>query len=167
MTMTSLLCYAFDHHVWATIRLLDACSELDREILGQGADGTYGSVLETLRHTVEADRTYLHLLTDVAAPTGGEGDIPSLRRVMGENGEAWRRLLAAGPDPEAIVVRKHRDGSESRVPGGVLLAQAVHHGTDHRSQVCTTLTIMGIEPPEIDVWALAWEQGILTETEPL
>jgi uncharacterized damage-inducible protein DinB len=151
------------------MRLLDACTDLAPELLEQKADGTYGSVIDTLRHTVAADRTYLHLLTggEVAAPTGEEGDIPYLRRVMEENGEAWRRLLAADPDPEAVVVRKNRDGSESRAPCGFLLAQAVHHGTDHRSQVCTALTIMGIEPPEIDVWAFAWEEGVLVETEPL
>jgi uncharacterized damage-inducible protein DinB len=28
----------------------------------------------------------------------------------------------------------------------------VHHGTDHRSQICTALTTLGIEPPLIDVW---------------
>jgi len=35
---------------------------------------------------------------------------------------------------------------------GIRLAQVIHHGTDHRSQVCTALTALGIEPPEIGVW---------------
>jgi hypothetical protein len=30
---------------------------------------------------------------------------------------------------------------------GIRLAQALQHGKDHRSQVCTTLTTLGIEPP--------------------
>jgi uncharacterized damage-inducible protein DinB len=42
----------------------------------------------------------------------------------------------------------------------------VHHGTDHRSQVCTALTRLGVEPPEIDVWAWAWSRGTLLETPP-
>ena len=59
---------------------------------------------------------------------------------------------------------RHRDdGSESGAPLGVRTAQALHHGTDHRSQVCTALTALGIEPPEIDVWAFAAEQGRLDE----
>ena len=41
---------------------------------------------------------------------------------------------------------------------GIRLAQAIHHGTDHRSQVCTALTTLGIEPPAIDVWDYA-DQG--------
>ena len=28
----------------------------------------------------------------------------------------------------------------------------IQHGTDHRSQVCTALTSLGVEPPEIDLW---------------
>lgn len=42
---------------------------------------------------------------------------------------------------------------------GVRLAQVVHHGTDHRSQVCTALTSLGVTPPEIDVWAYAQATG--------
>jgi hypothetical protein len=37
--------------------------------------------------------------------------------------------------------------------------KVVHHGTDHRSQVCTALTSLGVEPPDIDVWAYAREFG--------
>ena len=44
------------------------------------------------------------------------------------------------------------DGSATEAPIGIRLAQAIHHGTDHRSQICTALTTLGIEPPFIDVW---------------
>ncbi len=46
------------------------------------------------------------------------------------------------------------------------LAQVIHHGTDHRSQVCTILSTLGIEPPEIDVWAYGEATG-RTRTETL
>jgi len=42
----------------------------------------------------------------------------------------------------------------------------LHHGTDHRSQICTALTTLGLEPPEIDVWDFAWEQGRVQEVPP-
>jgi uncharacterized damage-inducible protein DinB len=42
----------------------------------------------------------------------------------------------------------------------------VHHGTDHRSQICTILTTLGIEPPPIDVWDYADQDGRLTEIAP-
>ena len=51
MTAT-LLDDAVAHHVWATERLIDACAALTPEQLDDAGPGTYGSILETLRHLV-------------------------------------------------------------------------------------------------------------------
>lgn len=51
---------------------------------------------------------------------------------------------------DAFAHMVSRDGWEFHRPAGLRLARAIHHGTDHRSQVCTALTSHGIEPPEID-----------------
>jgi uncharacterized damage-inducible protein DinB len=59
-----------------------------------------------------------------------------------------------------VDIRRRDDGSESHATAGIRLAQAIHHGTDHRSQVCTALTTLGIEPPAIDVWDYAWVDRI-------
>ena len=58
------------------------------------------------------------------------------------------------------------DGSETHAPKGIRLAQVIHHGTDHRSQICTALTQLGVEPPEIDVWAYGVASGRITEVAP-
>ena len=70
------------------------------------------------------------------------------------------------PPADAIVIRHRDDGSESHAPLGIRLAQALHHGTDHRSQVCTALTTLGVEPPAIDAWDYADQDGRLSETAP-
>lgn len=164
----SLLADPFAHHVWATLRLIDACADLSAEQLATSVPGTYGSIIDTLRHTVGADCSYLALLSDGARDEIDEDglDLPGLRAAMAENGPMWASLLAGDPDPDVEVVRHRDDGSESAAPLGVRLAQVIHHGTDHRSQVCTALTELGIEPPEIDVWAWAWDHDRLRETEP-
>ena len=61
-------------------------------------------------------------------------------------------MLAAGPDSEEDIV-EHGDGWDFHSPLGFRLAQVVQHGTDHRSQICTALTSLGVEPPAIDLWA--------------
>jgi uncharacterized damage-inducible protein DinB len=164
---TSPLQDAFDHHVWATLRILDACEPLSPAQLETTAPGTYGSIIETLRHTVGADASYLWVLTDGRRPQIDEDsmDLPALRAAMVDNGPMWTELLAQNPDMSRMVVR-HRDDGSSHAPLGVRLAQAIHHGTDHRSQICTALTALGIEPPEIDVWAYAFEDGRVFETPP-
>jgi uncharacterized damage-inducible protein DinB len=153
---------AFRHHLWATEVLINACSGLTTPQLNAPCLGTYGSILDTLRHTVQSDRWYVtrfdvgkHLprIEDDAQMTFAE-----MRMVMSANGEAWLSLLGGDLDPDLEMVSQS-DGTEFHTPVGVRIAQVFHHGTDHRSQICTALTNIGLEPPQIDVWAYAEANG--------
>jgi len=93
-------------------------------------------------------------------------DLPALRAAMEANGAAWSQLLAEDLDPDADRARRRDDGSESHAPMGIRLAQALHHGTDHRSQVCTALTTLGIEPPAIDAWDFGEQDGRISVVLP-
>jgi uncharacterized damage-inducible protein DinB len=156
-----VLADAFGHHVWATIRVLDACAGLDDVQLATTVPGTYGSIIDTLRHLVDGDVFYLDVLR------GGEpepfdkqaSDIPTLRAVMEAHDPIWQALVAGDVDPSADVVEYEDSGYETHAPLGIRLAQALYHGTDHRSQVCTALTSLGIEPPGIEVWDFAALDG--------
>jgi uncharacterized damage-inducible protein DinB len=163
---TSLMADAFAHHVWASLRLLDACLALTPEQLQTNVPGTYGSILDTQRHLVGADASYLAVLSGgrVAQIEEDEMDLAALRAQMAGHGDAWAAVLAGDPDPDAMLTRERDDGSASHAPVGIRLAQVLNHGTDHRSQVCTALTTLGIAPPEIDAWDYAWQRGTLTET---
>ncbi len=163
-----LLSDAAAHHVWATLRLIDACRALSPAQLATVVPGTYGSILDTLRHLVGADRSYLFVLTDGRVPRIDEDsmDLERLRAAMEAAGPAWSSVLDADPDPDQVLVRRRDDGSETRAPVGIRLAQALHHGTDHRSQVCTALTALGVDPPDIDAWDFALTDGRLVETGP-
>ena len=61
---------------------------------------------------------------------------------------------------------RREDGSGIDASRGLRLAQVLHHGTDHRSQVCTALTHLRIDPPDIDLWAFGIETGRITEPPP-
>ena len=164
----SMLADAFGHHTWATLQIIDACAGLTDEQLATTVPGTYGSIIDTLRHTVGADVSYLDLFSD-AGPGGFDedaADLAALRAAMEATGPAWAAVLSTELNPDTIITRLRDDGSESSAPLGIRLAQVIHHGTDHRSQICTALTTLDIEPPDIDVWAYAWKDGRLSETEP-
>lgn len=165
---TSLLADAFAHHTWATLRLLDACLALPPEQLGTTVPGTYGSILDTMRHLVGSDAAYLSVLSDgLFAPVDEDGmDLAGLRATMERDAAGWAELLAGEIDPDRVLIRHLDDGAESHATAGIRLAQVIHHGTDHRSQVCTALTALGIEPPEIDVWDYARSQGGLLVVPP-
>jgi len=161
----SILADAFGHHVWATLRLIDACLELTPDQLETVVPGTYGSIIETMRHTVGGDASYLFAVTGGRWPAIEEEDMDlgQLRAAMEADGPRWSAFIEQDLDPDTIVVRHRDDGSESHAPMGIRLAQALHHGTDHRSQICTALTVLGIEPPLIDVWDFADSEGRLLE----
>ncbi len=164
----SVLGDAFAHHVWATLRLVDACLPLSPQQLGTAVPGTYGSILETVRHLVGADSSYLFTMTGERTPLIDEDHmgLPELRAAMEGHGAAWSWLLAQDLDPDTVFVRHRDDGSETHAPMGIRLAQALHHGTDHRSQICTTLTTLGVEPPAIDVWDFGEQDGRVVEIPP-
>jgi uncharacterized damage-inducible protein DinB len=164
----SLLEDAFAHHVWATLRLLDGCLPLSPQQLETAVPGTYGSILDTQRHLVGADSSYLFVTSGERTPLIDEDHmgLPELRTAMEGHGTAWSRLLAEDFDPDAVLVRRRDDGSETHAPMGIRLAQALHHGTDHRSQICTALTTFGVEPPAIDVWDFGVQDGRVTEVPP-
>jgi uncharacterized damage-inducible protein DinB len=159
---------AFAHHVWATLRLVDACLALSPEQLGTTVPGTYGSILETMRHLVEGDSSYLIAMTGERTPWIDEDrmDLPELRVAMAGHGAAWSRLLARDLDPETIFHERGDDGFERDAPMGIGLAQALQHGNDHRSQICTVLTTLGVDPPSIDVWDFGLQAGRVVERLP-
>jgi uncharacterized damage-inducible protein DinB len=159
---------AFEHHVWATLVLMDACQGLTPEQLASPVPGTYGSISDMLRHIVGGDAWYLHVIAGSPGIDEDAMSLKELRSAMADYGVAWSAVLAEWPDADAEtdVIAHRDDGSESHAPVGIRLAQVVHHGTDHRSQICTGLTALGIEPPEIDVWAFGQQQGRVFEVPP-
>ena len=167
MTKT-LLDDAFAHHMWATLQVMDVCAGLDAAQLEETAPGTYGTILDTLRHIVAADSSYLFAMTGgkVEPIDEEQMDLAELRKATERFASEYTALLATDLDPDRIVVRHRDDGSETHAPLGIRLAQVVHHGTDHRSQICTILSTLGVEPPMIDVWDFADQDGRLTEIPP-
>ena len=153
MSSRSMLVDAFAHHIWATERLIDACAVLTPDQLSTPAPGTYGSILATLAHLVGSDGWYLSFFREPPARIDEDATVTlaELRSAISANGAAWLEVIEADSDPDTDIV-EHGEGWDFHAPLGLRLGQVVHHGTDHRSQVCTALTSFGITPPAIDLW---------------
>ena len=166
---TSLLEAAFAHHVWATLRLIDACLDLTAEQLGTNVPGTRGPMLETFRHLVETDAFDLFVMTGDRAYNADAGSmsLAELREVMERAGPGWTGLVSGPLDPDAVVLEvDEKDGFQRWAPVGFRLASTLEHATDHRSQICTALTTLGVEPPKIDVFDFGVEAGRIVEKMP-
>jgi uncharacterized damage-inducible protein DinB len=164
---TNILSDAFEHHLWANERILDACASLTPEQLASPVPGTYGSIASTLHHLIQADSFYLWVYNGSQGPMIKADDplgVAELRAANDRHAAAYRGLLA-GPLDVDEDVPEHGDGWDFVAKQGIRVAQIVHHGSDHRSQICTGLTALGIEPPEIDLWAYGRAVGRTREIE--
>ncbi len=158
---TSMLGDAIGHHLWATQQLLDLCADLSDEQLATPVVGTYGPMMETLRHLVHSDHWYLSFFRDVPEISDDDANamrLEDLRRVFATDATTWLDVVANETDPNREIVERD-EAWVLRSPVGVRLAQVLHHGSDHRSQIATALTSIGREPPEFDVWAYARAVG--------
>jgi len=152
----------FEHHLWATRGVIEHLEALSEAELDAAIPGTYGGILATLTHLVDADGRYLQRLEQPnPLPHEARAGAPlaELRRDLDEHGGRWSEALdrlAAGTLEARIVA--HDDYPDVPHAEGLLLAQAIHHGDDHRTQICSTLGALGLEVPDLDVWTFWAEQ---------
>ncbi|MGN6755031.1 MAG: DinB family protein [Thermomicrobiales bacterium] len=150
---------AFRHNAWATRQVLQVCQGLTESQLQLTAPGTYGSIIATLWHIVRSEASYCRRLTgEEPAWDFRASDAPSLETLakhVDDLAARWERFLAEPFDAERIFVIKWDDDTDFDVPAGVVLVQALHHGNEHRTQVCTVLTSIGVTAPELGVWEFA------------
>lgn len=142
------------HGAWATRELIRICRGLPPEHLEATGPGTYGSVHRTLHHIISAEDYYRNLLAGVGRKWRSADPAPPLDELAGRAEElaaSWEAFLAGPFDPERIVVDEDQEG-RLEIRAGVLVAQALTHGTDHRTQVLTILTALGVEHPDLDAW---------------
>ena len=150
------------HDVWATEMLLERCRSLTNEQLQLATPGTYGTIQKTFAHIVRADEGYLNTyglipqpFLDVTDETPLDETASRLARVR----DAVEQLFRS--TEYAFDRRIHDERRKLDLDLWVPLAQFSHHGSDHRSQICTILTLQGLDAPNLDVWAYATAKGAI------
>jgi uncharacterized damage-inducible protein DinB len=161
--VNELLRDAFDHDVWANRELLAYCRRLSDEELAATAVGAYGSVHATLDHILDAEAWYAWLIgfTDLMwwdEPDDPLPDLDEQERRCRALAETWWRFLEEPIDPDRVIGFADDDGTYD-VTLGVLIAQLLNHGNEHRDQVNVILTSLGRETPNLDGWSYGEATG--------
>lgn len=166
MTDATLL-RAVRHNCWANAELISFCRPLSPEQLAWTVPGTYGGIHATLHHIVGAEHGYLFALTGHRPPIeeerGGRSMSPGdwlcpldeLDERARSNLERMEAVLGADFDAERVITRRRGD----KATAGVIAAQFIHHGSDHRAHVGTIFGAHGLEPPDLDVWSYGGSIG--------
>ena len=138
---------------WANLALVEACRGLDDEQLDATAVGTFGSIRDTLRHIVSAEGGYAARLGQEPSRRLQRDDPwPGLDALAQMVSDAAEALAAAARGATDRTIRVGSDAEQYDVEAAVVLIQAFHHSTDHRSQICTILTTLGVDPPDLSSW---------------
>ena len=141
----------FRHHAWATLTLIDHCAGLPPEALQASVPGTAGTIHHTLVHLVAADGRYQRRFTG-EAPAIEEGmPLDQLRHHFAEQSQRWEQLLDRVDELDATIVG-HGDWPSTPHARNLMLLQALHHGNDHRTHICTVLGAHGLDVPTLDGW---------------
>ena len=161
-----MLLDAFRHNSWATAELLGFCRGLDDATVRATVPGTYGSIVDTLAHTIKSEASYLARLAGAwPGYPWPQADAPSLELLAARAAElppVWERFLAGEVDTERTREGRGDDGTVYQYAAGVFLAQALHHANEHRAQVCTILGALGHEVPDVSAWGYAESTGRMT-----
>jgi uncharacterized damage-inducible protein DinB len=164
-----LLVEAFRYNKWANLHLLDVCAKLSEEQLQLTAPGTYGTIAATLLHLLSAEQRYLRRLTPGTKPDINENDAtPPSRTKLREHAVRSGDMLieAAGRITPDDTIDEERDGRVLRLHLGIVLVQAMHHGNDHRTHICTILGAHDVPYGDMDVWAYGEATGGIVPVRP-
>ena len=143
----------FEHNNWANMQIIQACSALsDEQLDAEPQSVTKGTIRRTLVHLVSSQQGYLRTLTlpleaRLDAPTVAFAELQESASISGEGLLA----LARGEQKPLKSQLQTRDGYY--VEPWVLIVQIINHATEHREQICSMLSALGVTPPDLDGWS--------------
>ena len=154
MKTTDTLTTLFSHNLWANLRLMGQCADLNDEQLAASIPGSHGDILDTLEHITKAEQSYFSRISTGEIfrrpddePPVAISDMMDTLRLTGEGFIDWASKVQADD-----TVEIDWDGTLRDVPKTFILTQVINHATEHREQVKATLTELEIEPPDLSGW---------------
>jgi uncharacterized damage-inducible protein DinB len=142
----------FEHNNWANRRIIRACAALsDKQLDAAPQSVTKGSIRLTLLHLVASQQSYLSLLTlPVEARSKATPAFAELEQAASSSGEGLLALAKDEPGQRSQTRLQTNDGY--LVDPWVIMIQAINHATEHREQIKSMLSSLGVKPPDIDGW---------------
>ena len=143
----------YQHHWWANRTLLDTTAKLGEAKAGQsiGAQFSEPSLKRMFFHIFGVDGLWLARWQGVSPTT-----IPDEPATLAELGERWVMLERGqktfldglgDTDLDRVINYRLLSGKAYRQPLGLLLHHVPDHGTHHRSEIATMLTMVSGSPP--------------------
>lgn len=156
--MSKALADCLRYNRWANISLIDACRGLTEEQLDTRARQSSRAVRDVLSHIVGSELTFA-LRTKGRQHEGESRHVDTwpgfevLLEVAASSGDDLI-AIAAGLDEDELVALPYQ-GKTYEYPKRFFLLHAIAHGVEHRTEIKITLSLIGIETPDLDGWSFA------------
>jgi uncharacterized damage-inducible protein DinB len=151
---------AFRYHRWANLHLLDISAGLTPEQLELTSPGTYGTIASTWQHILSAEQRYLARMGGPTPAINEKSPFPGIAEMKRHAERTGDELISAAARIERGATGDFDFGDERvRLSRWVFAVQALHHGNDHRTHICTILGAHGIDYGDMDVWAFSRATG--------
>jgi len=147
----------YDYGYWANKRLFAVVAQLTPDQFTHDVAGSYGSIRNTLVHTLSAEWGWLERCGGPArGPALKAEDYPTAASVIDAwaRVEGWIREFLAGLKDEELdrmVEYKNPKGELRSMLLGELMQHAANHGVHHRGQIALLLRITGLAPGNVDL----------------
>ena len=149
----NILAQLVAHNNWANLQVFDACKTLTEGQLDfQPQSAVRGTIRETLQHLVMSQEDYVSMLIKFDHPPEREHTptLSELREVVINSG---RELVSLVQDSANRLLQSQIHLSDGyKVEPWVIIVQVINHATEHREQIKSIMTALGVEPPRIDGW---------------
>ena len=146
------------HMAWANQSVLSCLDSIPAGAFALHAAGDPGGTVGSVTaHLVRSAGFYCFRLGVVIDPVNIQDAEPSLMlELRAACATADALLRAQAGFPEALRHYRRQDGTEVSHFRSTILAQAIHHATEHRAQIADILTehgIRAIDLDDLDLWA--------------
>jgi len=147
----------YDYGYWANQKLVGVLTQLTPEQFTQNVAGSYGSIRNTLVHTLSAEWGWLDRCGGPSrGPALKADDYPTVSSLVDQwaivEGYA-REFLGTLKDDDLLRVVEFElpPGKPRQMTVGEMLEHAANHAVHHRGQVALLLRVLGHTPGNVDL----------------
>lgn len=143
------------HNNWANAQVIAACQALDADQLAAAAPGAYGTIRDTLEHIIRAEADYVGRITGdrPQPPFEWRAEAPLADLAAFADQVAGALLDTVQRVAPTQLVHEEEDGLFIDYQARLLFMQAINHGIEHRTNITTILSGLGLPTLEVDGWS--------------